>query len=104
MCIRDSYDILKQNHDTQVENGADIKLMSARELELKFPWLITAGVVAGCYGGNNEGWFDPWALLQAFKISAINRGADYITGRATHFSAQNGRLVKVLKNIHFIDI
>jgi len=89
------YDILKQNHDTQVENGADIKLMSARELELKFPWLITDGVVAGCYGGNNEGWFDPWALLQAFKISAINRGADYITGRATHFSAQNGRLVKV---------
>ena len=22
------------------------------------------GVAAGCYGGDTEGWFDPWALLQ----------------------------------------
>ena len=21
-------------------------------------------VTAGCYGGDSEGWFDPWALLQ----------------------------------------
>ena len=51
----------------------------------RFPWLITDGVVAGCYGGSNEGWFDPWALLQAFKLSAVSRGAEYITGRAAEF-------------------
>jgi hypothetical protein len=26
------------------------------------------GLTAGCYGGDSEGWFDPWALLQAFKL------------------------------------
>jgi hypothetical protein len=25
-------------------------------------------LTAGCYGGDSEGWFDPWALLQAFKL------------------------------------
>ena len=85
------YDILKQNHDTQVANGADIVMMNTEQLRQKFPWLITDGVVAGCYGGDNEGWFDPWALLQAFKLSAINRGTDYVTGRVEQFSSQNGR-------------
>ena len=84
------YDILKGNHDTQVSCGTNIQLMTARQLEELFPWLQTEGVVAGCYGGRDEGWFDPWALLQAFKTSAVMRGVDYITGRAVSFSARDG--------------
>jgi hypothetical protein len=36
----------------------------------KFLYLIMSsdGLTAGCYGGDSEGWFDPWALLQAFKL------------------------------------
>ncbi len=30
--------------------------------------LFLDGLTAGCYGGDSEGWFDPWALLQAFKL------------------------------------
>ena len=26
------------------------------------------GLTAGCDGGDSEGWVDPWALLQAFKL------------------------------------
>ena len=44
---------------------------------------------------NLKGWFDPWALLQAFKMSAINRGAEYVMGRAEKFEARDGRLSKV---------
>ena len=39
----------------KVANGAGhIELLNTKQLEQKFPWLITDGVVAGCYGGNHE--------------------------------------------------
>ena len=39
----------------KVANGAGhIELLSSKQLGEKFSWLITDGVVAGCYGGNNE--------------------------------------------------
>ena len=95
------YDILKENNDTQIRNGADIALLTSEQLRRKFPWLLTDGVVAGCYGGDNEGWFDPWALLQAFKISAMNRGAEFVTGRAQQFANVGGKPSKVNKNFKY---
>ena len=89
------YDILKGNHQNQTECGASTVMLSAAELNKKFPWLGTDGVVAGCYGGHHEGWFDPWALLQAFKLSAVNQGVEYITGRAASFTHSNGKPSKV---------
>ena len=77
-------------------------MLTSSELREKFPWLITDGVVAGCYGGHNEGWFDPWALLQAFKLSAINRGAVYVTGRVEQFASNNGRPSRVINNKNFL--
>ena len=86
----------QENNDTQLSCGAQIDLLASSQLNDKFPWLITDGVVAGCYGGADEGWFDPWALLQAFKMSALSRGAVYITGRAQQFSFKNGKPCKVV--------
>ena len=84
------YDILMANHKTQVESGANTVVMSAGQLKSKFPWLGTEGVVAGCYGGEDEGWFDPWALLQAFKMSAVARGVEFITGSVRTLSCLPG--------------
>lgn len=39
----------------------------------------------GCYGLENEGWFDPWALLHFFKKRSIELGAEYIHGEVTEF-------------------
>jgi len=89
------YDILKGNHENQVECGASTVMLSARELSTKFSWLCTDGVVAGCYGGHHEGWFDPWALLQAFKLSAISQGVEYINGRSVSFSHRNDQPYQV---------
>ena len=92
------YHILKTNNDTQRSCGANIDLLTSAQLNDKFPWLLTEGVVAGCYGGQDEGWFDPWALLQAFKLSAVSRGATYITGRATQFTSSQGKPSKVFSS------
>ena len=33
-------------------------------------------LVSGCYGGKDEGWFDPCALLQAFKRQVMSIYSD----------------------------
>lgn len=33
----------------------------------------------------NEGWFDPWALLMAFKHKAQSLGAEYLDGELVNF-------------------
>lgn len=40
-------------------------------------------------GLENEGWFDPWALLSAFKKKAISLGAKYIHAEAIGFEMEN---------------
>jgi len=91
--------ILEENHRNQKECGASTEMLSPAQLKEKFPWLSTDGVVAGCYGGHHEGWFDPWALLQAFKQSALCQGVEFITGRATSFSHTDGRPSQVSVNL-----
>ncbi|XP_023335944.1 FAD-dependent oxidoreductase domain-containing protein 1 isoform X2 [Eurytemora carolleeae] len=83
--------ILEDNHRVQIESGARTKILNTRKLKETFPWLETDGLVSGCYGGEDEGWFDPWALLQAFKLQAIHNGAEYITGRVSSFQYRNER-------------
>lgn len=69
---------LEQNHRMQTELGAKNILLSPESLKQRFPWLSTDGVALGCLGLKNEGWFDPWALLTAFKRKGINMGAKFI--------------------------
>ena len=69
-------------------------------------------------GFENEGWFDPWSLLKAFKEKALSLGAQYINGEVNGFGCVqvprqgaemanytgSGRRVKTVKVgcIHFI--
>ena len=39
-------------------------------------------------GVENEGWFDPWSLLKAFKEKALSLGARYINGEVTGFGVK----------------
>ena len=73
--------ILEENNRTQHNAGADwIQLMSPDKLKSKFPWLNTDGISLGSYGRKNEGYFDPWSLISAFKAKNISMGVEYIRG------------------------
>lgn len=79
-----SVDIMKANHKIQRECGADwIDLLNKQELEQKFSWLNTDDIAMGSYGNKNEGYFDPWSLVQALKKKAISLGVEYIEGSVT---------------------
>ncbi|XP_029282621.1 LOW QUALITY PROTEIN: FAD-dependent oxidoreductase domain-containing protein 1 [Cottoperca gobio] len=77
--------IMQENYNTQRSIGAEVCLLSATQLKEKFPWMNTDGVALASYGLENEGWFDPWTLLNAFKRKAISLGAIQCYGEVTDF-------------------
>lgn len=86
LATEESVDILKHNHEIQKTLGAKNVLLNKNQLKSKFPWLTTDDIELGCLGIENEGWFDPWLLLCAFKRKAISMGVEYITGTAKGFN------------------
>jgi FAD-dependent oxidoreductase domain-containing protein 1 len=38
------------------------------------------GIAMGSYGYENEGWFDPWALLTGLKMKAQELGVHFVEG------------------------
>ncbi|XP_053187904.1 FAD-dependent oxidoreductase domain-containing protein 1 isoform X2 [Scomber japonicus] len=77
--------IMEENYSTQREAGAKVSLLSPTQLKEKFPWINTDGVALASYGLENEGWFDPWTLLNAFKRKAISMGVIPCCGEVTGF-------------------
>ncbi|CAK6964546.1 FAD-dependent oxidoreductase domain-containing protein 1 isoform X2 [Scomber scombrus] len=77
--------IMEENYSTQRQAGAKVSLLSPTQLKEKFPWINTDGVVLASYGLENEGWFDPWTLLNAFKRKAMSMGVIQCCGEVTGF-------------------
>lgn len=77
--------IMEENYRTQRYAGAKVSLLSPTQLKEKFPWINTDGVVLASYGLENEGWFDPWTLLNAFRRKAISMGVTQCCGEVTDF-------------------
>jgi sarcosine oxidase len=85
--------ILKQNHAIQRSLGADIVLLQPHELAARFPWLSVDDLAAGTLGLANEGWVDPYALLQAFKRKARSLGVTYIHDKVVGLRRERNRVV-----------
>ncbi|XP_064029339.1 FAD-dependent oxidoreductase domain-containing protein 1 isoform X2 [Pogoniulus pusillus] len=69
----------------QREEGAQVALLSPAQLKEKFPWIDTEGVAVASYGLEDEGWFDPWTLLNAFRRKAISLGVHSCSGEVRGF-------------------
>lgn len=87
--------VLAANQRLQQEEGADIALYAAEMLRSKFGWLNTEDLACGSYGVSGEGWFDGWALLQAFRRKARSRGVEYRQGEVARYLVEGGRVVGV---------
>ena len=87
--------ILEENHAVQIANGADNVLLRGDELAARFPWLVTEGIAAGCFGLSGEGWVDPYMFAALFRKSAIARGVELIQDEVTGVTRQGGRITGV---------
>lgn len=77
--------VLEQNHRLQRHHGVDVAVLDPSGLAARFPWLTTEGLAAGSLGLSGEGWFDGYALLQAFRNKARALGVTYITDDVAGF-------------------
>jgi glycine/D-amino acid oxidase-like deaminating enzyme len=86
---------LADNHALQTREGADILLMDQADLKSRFPWLNVKDLAAAAWGRSGEGWFDGWALLQAFRKKARALGATYVAGEVVAIERAGGRITAV---------
>jgi glycine/D-amino acid oxidase-like deaminating enzyme len=86
---------LAANQAVQSTEGADIALYAAPMLRSKFPWLRADDLACGTFGVTGEGWFDGWALLQAFRRKARALGVEYRQGEVARYLVDSGRVAGV---------
>ncbi len=86
---------LRASQALQCREGADILLLGRAELAARFPWLALSGIACGAFGQTGEGWFDGWALLQAFRAKARALGVEYRTGEVAAYEVADGRVAAV---------
>lgn len=76
---------MEQNARTQRECGARIELMSQETLKKRFPFINNEDVKLASYGLQNEGWFNPYALLQGLKQYNLRHQTGYINAEVVDF-------------------
>lgn len=87
--------ILEENHRTQIANGADNAILKGDELSARFPWLVTDGLAAGCFGLSGEGWMDPYSLMSLFRRGAVAKGVEVIAGEVKAIARDGNRITGV---------
>ncbi|MCB9957588.1 MAG: FAD-binding oxidoreductase [Rhodospirillaceae bacterium] len=84
--------ILRANHAVQLAAGAAVSLLTAAALAERFPWLNVDDLAGGAYGEKQEGWFDAYALLHAFRRKARAHGAEYVHGQVVGLERHGDRV------------
>ncbi len=87
--------VLRANHAVQEAHGAKVAILSPEELAARFPWIDTEGLAGGALGLADEGWLDPYALLQAFRRKARSLGAEYLHDQVVDIETRNDRVVSL---------
>ncbi|HEV3177401.1 MAG TPA: FAD-binding oxidoreductase [Stellaceae bacterium] len=90
--------VLEANHRTQTGTGlgANILLLEPAALQERFPWLNTEGLALGSLGVKDEGWFDGYGLLQAFRRKARSLGVTYLAQDVVGIE-RRGRRIEAIK-------
>jgi len=87
--------VLEANQRLQTSMGASIELLEPAALKEKFPWMSTDGIALGSLGVKDEGWFDGYGLLQAFRRKARSLGVEYVAQAAVALERKGGRVEAV---------
>jgi len=83
---------LERNHAMQREHDVRVVLLSPAEMAERFDWLSTDGLAAGSLGLEGEGWFDAYALLQAFRAKARSLGVEERVGEVVAIERDGDRV------------
>ncbi len=83
---------MRRSHALQRRCGAEVTLLPPDDLRARFPGVSVDGVVMGARGRENEGWLDPYALLQGVKRKARSLGAVYVEDEVVDVDCTGGKV------------
>ncbi|MGE0801818.1 MAG: NAD(P)/FAD-dependent oxidoreductase, partial [Lautropia sp.] len=94
---------LRANHATQRAEGVDVALLEPATLAARFPWLATGDLALGSLGLSGEGWYDGYAVLQAFRRKAIAQGVCYRRAAACGFERTGSGAAAPIRAVRLAD-
>ena len=84
--------ILRENHQIQIQQKVDARLLEPIDLQKQFPWLHTQDLALASLGQTGEGWFDGYGLMMAFRHKARSLDVQYLNANAQNFLHQANRV------------
>jgi glycine/D-amino acid oxidase-like deaminating enzyme len=84
----------RRAYDLQRSLGCRVEWWSPSEIKARYPLYETAGYVGGTFGPD-DGHFDAYAALMAYKAKARSQGAHYLTGEVVKIRTATGRVAGV---------
>jgi glycine/D-amino acid oxidase-like deaminating enzyme len=82
---------LEANWRTQIALGARVELLDRDALARRFPSMNVSDLAAGAWSPE-DGWCDPYSLLQALRREAQSLGAAYVQDRVIAFAREGTRV------------
>jgi len=86
---------MRENNALQRELGADVHFRDPDALRARFPWLGTDGIAGGFLSDSNEGYVDPYSLLQAYRRKARALGVEFVHDEALSVEHEGARVTGV---------
>jgi glycine/D-amino acid oxidase-like deaminating enzyme len=100
---------LEANWRTQTALGARVELLDRAGLARQFPSMHVADLAAGAWSPD-DGWCDPYSLLQGLRREARSLGATYVQDRVVALAREGARVQtatlesgRVLAADHFVN-
>ena len=84
-----------ESNAVQRELGADVHFRDPDDLRTRFPWLNADGVAGGFLSDSNEGYIDPYSLLQAYRRKARSLGVEFVHDEVASVQRDGARLTGV---------
>jgi len=84
----------RRAYDLQRSLGCRVEWWSPAEVKARYPLYETAGYVGATFGPD-DGHFDAYAALMAYKAKARSQGAHYLTGEVVKIRTATGRVAGV---------
>jgi len=81
----------RRAYDLQLSLGCRVQWWSPEQVRERYPLYETSGIVGATFSAD-DGHFDAYAALMAYRAKARSQGVDYLTGEVARIRAAAGRV------------